>query len=269
MDHGGPWYVAQPGGERIDRGQWNNALMQSTNSANKRWAEWEFYCQQVGPAFRINRAKVDSLWNTAVANTGGHGTVHALANKPVQEHWRTSGFTDANRVFIDTIWGNVASGDEIYRMAWTDSTPGSPCYGGSKVEVQTVATRWLECCMTPVTAKPYLTLVPPESNHSYPFYALPGVEGLIYLAAELMSVNMGTTIELEAVGLIYGGVNDTRNTWAPPHNTHRTGTDVDFDIPGPDNQRAFNQMIRIGQRGIFRRCQIDNRNHVHCFARLY
>ena len=267
MDHGGPWYTIQPGGQRIARGNWNNVRMHRAD--NKRWAEWEFYCA-AGSTIRVHRAYVDSIWNTPVANTGSHGNAHPIANKPVQEHWRTSGFTDANLVFVDTIWGNVASGDEIYRMTWTDSMPGSPCRGLSKTEVQTVATRYLECCMTPLATQTYLRFAPVTSDHTHPFYATPIVVDLTYAAARLMMEATGEQTEIEAGSLIYGGLNDVARDWttASGHQTHRTGTDIDFDT-SVDSQGRWDRMIRAGTRAGFTLCQVHNRNHVHCYARPY
>ena len=40
--------------------------------------------------------------------------------------------------------------------------------------------------------------------------------------------------------LAYGGLYDYQNTWAPPHKTHRVGTDIDVrskNIPKKDSQR--------------------------------
>lgn len=267
MDFGGPWYVIQPGGLRVAKGQWNNVRMHRAD--NKRWATWEFYCA-AGSVTRVNKAHVDSLWNTAVVNTGAHGGAHPLASKPVQEHWKTSGLSDANLVFVDTIWGNVASGDEVYRMAWTDSMPGSACFGLSKTEVQTVATRYLECCMTPLTAQSYLRFATVTSDHTYPFYATPTVVSRTYVAARYINDLVGEQTEIEAGSLIYGGLNDVGRDWTinSGHATHRTGTDMDFDT-SVDTQARWDRMIRAGVRAGFRLCQVHNRNHVHCFDRLY
>jgi hypothetical protein len=64
---------------------------------------------------------------------------------------------------------------------------------------------------------------------------------------------------------VYGGINDVNRNWAPPHNTHRVGTDVDFD-GNADSQRVWDRVILAGQRGGgFARCEVHNRNHVHCY----
>jgi hypothetical protein len=67
-----------------------------------------------------------------------------------------------------------------------------------------------------------------------------------------MSETLGENIEIEAGVLVYGGVNDILRTsdWAPAHWTHRTGTDIDFDVVGANNLAKFDQMIRAGERGI-------------------
>ena len=268
MDHGGPWYVAQPGALRNSKGNWSRYEMHGAD--NKRWATWEFYCNAGGTITRVDRAKVDSLWNSPVANTGGHlPTEHTTATKPVQEHWLTSGFTNQNRVFVDTIWGNIASGDEIYRMAWTDSMPSSPCYGLSMTEIQTVATRYLECCMTPLTLRPSFIFATIDSDHGYPFYMNPLYVARSYLTADYAAVSVGEAIEIEAGSLIYGGLNDVRHNWQRPHQFHRTGADLDLDNQGDDDQRKLGLIRDAGHRAGFRSCFVETRNHVHCNAQSY
>lgn len=278
-----PLYIVQPGGE-YRNGQWDNYYM--LGASNRIRYLWSFVCVVGGTQTLLSRAFVDSIWNTPVLNTGGHQNAHP-ANKPVQQHARTRGLSAFDpawpaypSLFADTIYGNIASGDEWYNMRWTDSTAGSPCQGQGKTETRPVATGYGWWFMTPMTTRPTLIVLAPTSDHDNLGYVEPLVEALSYRLGELYATDtLPGTLTVTAATLRFGGLNDVSNNWSyrpDGHQFHRIGQDVDFRAR---TKALQDEIIRLSllpgakvARDSFAVCEAHPKrtpNHVHCQLRRY
>jgi hypothetical protein len=213
-------------------------------------------------------AQVSSVAHSAIDGSGGHGSVsHGV--KPHGRSQPSSGSTDPDGYFRTTYSSGLAAGDEKLSVAWT-ATGGPPeCVGVSAVDTYYHATRWTG--LVRHSSSPYLTFASISSEHGDIYYVTPDTDTRTLWAAEAWFDNTnGQTLQLNASSLLFGGINDYRNNWGPPHQSHRTGADVDMDgIPGPtgDTPRIWDQLIQIAElEGGFRRCDVHSRNHVHCYS---
>ena len=126
--------------------------------------------------------------------------------------------------------------------------------------------------MTPLTLRPSFTWGQITSDHGYPFYMDPVYIAQTYTTTELAAAATGGPIEIEAGSLLYGGLNDVFHDWRRPHRFHRTGTDVDIDTPGANDQRKLGLLRRAGEMAGFRACVVEpdaSVDHVHCYGKIY
>ncbi len=59
-------------------------------------------------------------------------------------------------------------------------------------------------------------------------------EELLMIAKKYFEKTNGRKLSINDMSLPKGGLFDYKTTWAPPHNTHRTGTDADINRAGVD-----------------------------------
>jgi hypothetical protein len=232
--------------------------------------EFTFYCYDYSTAqwTQLLNVTVNDVSQQSFAGTGGHGTAHT-GTKPVG-HWKPrTGNSTADGRFPSTYTSGVASGDEELDLTFTAHDASSPCAGLQTTNFFYNAVRYRGLQL--LTAQGGLTISAISSNHTSIYYATPGAIASAYRAQVFYDsmTNHTDHLRVNAASLIYGGINDVTNNWAPPHRTHRIGTDVDFD-GNADTQRVWDRVSLAATRGGgFRRCEVHNRNHVHCYARLY
>ena len=232
--------------------------------------EFTFYCFDfsTGQWTQLLNVTVSDISQQSIAGTGGHGTAHT-GTKPVG-HWKPrTGNSQADGRFPSTYTSGIASGDEELDLTFTAHDAGSPCNGLATTNFFNNAVRYRG--LTLLTAQDGLTISPISSNHTSIYYATAGaIASAVRAQAFYDSMTNHTDhLRVNAASLVYGGINDVSNNWGPPHRTHRIGTDVDFD-GSADTQRIWDRVMLAGTRGGgFRRCEVHNRNHVHCYARLY
>lgn len=244
-------FTVRPGGGRA-----------TLNAPNTLQMTWRFYCYNwttnqwvAQQSVRVNRAR-----QRAVANSGGHLGGHSLPAKPVGT-WNPSTSGGFISSWVSTITGGIASGDEIVTFETTVQDAGD-CQGETVFEALS-ATRWPGLIELTGLVRAAIT-----SNHSNVYYATPQMAQHALAAHNFHRELTGTSFSITAGALIYGGINDVNNNWGPPHSTHRIGTDLDIDGPG-NTPRIFNPQIAAGRRGGFARCEVHNRNHVHCYDIQY
>ncbi len=232
--------------------------------------EFTFYCFNfsTGVWEQLFNVTVNDIVQQSMANTGGHGTTHT-GTKPKGRWNPRTGNSAADGRFPSTYTSGVAAGDEELDLTFTPHDAASPCNGLTTTNFFYNAIRYRGLSL--ITAQGGLTLSPISSNHTSIYYATAGAAASAYAAQTFYDslTNHLDHLRVNAASTIYGGINDVGNNWRPPHATHRIGTDVDFD-GNADTQRVWDRVILAGTRGGgFRRCEVHNRNHVHCYARLY
>lgn len=121
-----------------------------------------------------------------------------------------------------------------------------------------------------------------ESNSHYPHenYLAPGVMDVMesiwedWIAAHKREPAVypmaGNRFRVTGASTVWGGLYDYRQNWSNPHNTHRTGHDVDFNNNG-GAELAVGQMAKFCSRpeytfeGVQTICAYHN-NHFHAFV---
>ncbi|MBA3670466.1 MAG: hypothetical protein H0W68_00395 [Gemmatimonadaceae bacterium] len=208
------------------------------------------------------KARVDAVRHIAITGTGGHGSAHGI--KPSGVSAPANGETDGDKVFRTVYSATPAAGDENLQVDWTLLDGAPQCIGDQGSYDFQHSTRWNG--LSHLTADANVKFVATSSNHGDVFYATPGANAKTLKTAKLYRRIAGIALPITAASLIYGGINDIYNDWRPPHKSHRTGNDLDFD--GRSNSPAEHQLIKqLGERGGgFRLCEPHNGNHVHCYA---
>lgn len=219
---------------------------------------WSFYCYNFSNDtwVRLNQLDIHDAFQEAQANSGGHGGRHPLPAKPVGT-WNPKTGATSGGVFTSTFTAGVASGDELITFKTTVHDPGD-CQGPTDFYALS-ATRFRGLQL--LTGHVFGTIT---SDHASVFYATGALAGHATAANGFYRQAAGASFTVTAASLIYGGINDVNFNWRPPHQLHRVGTDLDID-GSADNQRVWDRLIRAGARGGFRRCEVHNRNHVHCY----
>ena len=274
---GGIDAARQPGGPRRDMAESDlvfianpsggRAMGGADPTAN---ATFTFYCFNgaTGQWTQMMNVSVGGMRQRALPGTGGHRTGHS-GTKPAGSWSPSTGNTAADGGYRSTYTAGVAAGDEELLLTYTSRDASSPCNGMTASKPFNNAVRYQGLSL--VTARDGLTLTPISSDHVSIYYATSGTAEATYRAQRFYANLSNNTdhLRVNAISTIYGGINDVSNNWRPPHSTHRIGTDVDFDGVG-DSQRVWDRVIVAGTRGGgFRRCEVHNRNHVHCYNRLY
>lgn len=234
---------------------------------------WSFFCfETLDGQIVITRSlntTVTKIENTPILNTGGHLSNHPAA-KPVGAWEPEAGPLSADARFHTTYRAGPASGDETISLSYVLNDTN--CAGIPQTDLHLSAVRVLNLSRVP--ALPGLTFATITSDNDDVFWGTS--ETLTRLAATVAAHQdmFGTGLELEAISLPYGGLNDVNANWKTPHQTHRIGTDVDLD--GPDDSPSTHaNIIRAGRHGGFVYCaahggQPGGRpNHVHCYGRRY
>ena len=231
---------------------------------------FRFYCYDSRTAVwsQILNVNVNSVTQRAVAGTGGHGALHALADKPVGTWNRPNGRTQADGTFVSDYTSGIAAGDEQVRVNWTTLDPGSPCAGMNALSTFDSAVRYRGLVL--MAERDGLVFWAIDSDHNSLAYATQGAANATYRAQRYYKeLTEGTDfLSMNAASLIYGGINDVNNDWQGPHETHRVGTDVDID-GSADTQFVWDQVMLAGTKGGFAHCEVHNSNHVHCYHTLY
>jgi len=231
---------------------------------------FRFYCydSRSGVWSQLLNVNVNSVTQRAIAGTGGHNALHPLASKPVGAWKPGNGRTQADGTFVSDYTSGIASGDEQIRVNWTTLDAGSPCAGMNALNTFNSAVRYRGLVL--MAARDGLVLWPVDSDHNSISYSTQGAANATYRAQRYYKELTGETdfLSMNAASLIFGGINDVNNDWAPPHHTHRVGTDVDID-GGADTQYVWDQVMLAGTKGGFARCEVHNLNHVHCYHTLY
>ena len=240
---------------------------------------WGFFCIDpfTGEVQQLFDVTVHDISNKARAETGGHLSAHPLAAKPVGTWDPQSGRTGADGTFRTRYRSREASGDEEVWLRYTANDAGSACAGQTAEGVDFIGVRYPG--LVPIEAVNGIYYDNITSDHNTVFYATPETVEATYRAALFYLLLTATDDEegieplrINAASLIFGGLNDVNRNWAPPHSTHRVGTDVDMDGkagPAGDNPRVWNKVQLAARAAGFPLCQVHDRNHVHCYHRLY
>jgi hypothetical protein len=233
---------------------------------------WRFFCPTT-PVTQLFNVMVQDVSQRAIAGTGGHGLSH-IGAKPVARHKRQTAQTPPDGFFFDTLVAERAAGDEVLSIRYVADDQGSPCRGQIQTQEFFTATRVEALEQLQPQANMPLNVI--SSDHSDLYWMVPQAVPQVYAAANNYVAVAGGVLTVTAATLPFGGLQDVPNTWSTVsptgqvigHNTHRVGTDVDYDGPG-DNQRVWRRIIRAGRRAGFLNCEVHGRSHVHCYAALY
>ncbi len=199
--------------------------------------------------------------------TGGH--THAVEDKPVTRYEPNHGITSADGTFETTANPPNAAGDEIQHIVWV------PREGPSQGD--TITSRSLHANrVTPeqplerVAVSGGMVLDGITSDHLDVFYIVPAMQPLLDELNRIMNERHANPLKLNAMSLIYGGINDVANNWAERfHRFHRWGTDADLDrASNPVSMDSIRLLARMGERAGFPRCAAES-DHVHCYLEIY
>lgn len=231
------------------------------NAPNEVTVEFSFFCisNEVTQLFDVT---VNSLVQEAIDGTGGHGSGHS-GDKPVGAWDPDEGPTTSSGTFTTTYTSGVAAGDESMVLTWTAHDVGSDCEGLSTVSMDRIGVRFPG--LERVTESANLFFDDITSDHFDVYFATPSAAARTRVAADNFAALSGARMRLNSAALVFGGLYDIVNNWAPPHQTHRIGTDMDIDGPA-DTPTIWEQLILTGQAAGFRLCEVHNRNHVHCYG---
>jgi hypothetical protein len=118
-----------------------------------------------------------------------------------------------------------------------------------------------------------------SSRHSSAdFYHAPGVvEAMAQVWADYIKRHQqdpfiylmtGDKFTITAASLVWGGLYDYKGDWRPPHSTHRSGGDIDFDDNGAesDPQLMENHCAKFSFGGRPIKCELHNGNHFHAYV---
>lgn len=242
-------------------------LLFVTNPAGGRWVEnrpnevpitWLFFCGQE----QLTEVRVDSTVQRARENTGGHISSAHVGDRPVGS-WTPESGVVTDGTFEQTYTSEIASGDETLNLFWTTIEEGSPCEGLTTRTFAPVGVRILG--LVELSEGTDLFFDDITSNHFSVFAVRPDVGLRVGLAAAAYRAVTSERLRLNAASLPFGGINDVRFDWAPPHQTHRIGTDVDLDseVHSIDKLRIIES---LGEAAGFRKCEIHGGNHIHCYG---
>jgi hypothetical protein len=223
---------------------------------------WSFYCYNYSTNMWQQQflVTINNAFQKAVANTGGHLSVHSLPAKPIGT-WDPHNGATSGGVFSTKYTAKVASGDEEIHFDAVVNDDPSPCKGPVEFLSES-ATRVRGLVQITSARVTYETIT---SDHSSVFYATPTSAARIDPTAIFYDSIQHQTMRVNAASLPFGGVNDVNHNWAPPHSLHRVGKDVDID-GSADTQRIWDKLIKAATTGGgFRSCEVHDRNHVHCY----
>ncbi|HEX7117188.1 MAG TPA: hypothetical protein VF212_00260 [Longimicrobiales bacterium] len=240
---------------------------------------WAFFCIDpfTGQEQQLFDVTVHDISNEARAGSGGHMSEHPLAEKPVGTWDPQSGHTAADGTFMTRYRSKAASGDEEVRLRYTAHDAGSPCADQPAEGLHFIGVRYPG--LVPIEAVNGIYFDNITSDHNTVFFATGETVEATYRAALFYLLLTATDDEegieplrVNAASLVFGGLNDVRHNWAPPHRTHRVGTDVDMDGKADssgDNPRVWNKVKLAARAAGFPLCQVHDLNHVHCYHRIY
>lgn len=251
---------------------------------------FQFFCIVNGTAFQLMEVTVDSIPQSRATDTGGHIDEEHTGLDSVGR-WHS--FDPPDGVVRDGIFEaryttNEVSQDEEMRFHYTVDEAGSPCEGDKVVVTLRTGTRLLDksselAPLTRIPDTPELFFGPLTSGHFDTYFLLPEtIDKLNRTAAAFvrsgMPAHVGSgsydSLRVNAGSLVFGGlyaVCQAPNTRYDAiacggHRSHRIGTDVDLDWLEDDRQ-VWDQIIEAGvNKGGFRKCEVHNRNHVHCYG---
>lgn len=228
------------------------------NRPNEVPITWRFFCGQE----QLTEVRVDSTVQRVRENTGGHISGAHVGDKP-KGSWEPSSEVVTDGTFEQTYTSEIASGDEDLNLFWTVLEEGSPCEG---FEVRTFAPIGVRIPgLVGLSEGPDLFFDDITSNHFDVFAVRPDVGSRVGLTAAAYRSITGDRLRVNAASLPFGGLNDVRFDWSPPHQTHRIGTDVDLD-----SENHSVDLLRIieslGVAAGFRKCEVHGGNHIHCYG---
>lgn len=236
-----------------------------------------FVCVVPGNVLPVLAARVDSIYQSNFTTpSGGHSPGHDYSNTSTGRPLGTYMPSHADEVFggrfETTYTPNIASGDEMLTLDWVTTDPTSPCFGIPKSDPFRAIVRVPN--LVQFTATPDIDLAPPTSHDEAGFWFLKQETiDLTENMAALYREQFAQSMTLTAASLVLGGINDISRNWDDGplgHVEHRIGTDIDIDDkPNNNDQDVLRDMVKLGEDAGFKKCQIDNRNHVHCRQRLY
>jgi hypothetical protein len=208
-------------------------------------------------------------WRPRLAHGGPEIPERREPLRPAALHLHPTGSTDLFGAYRDTLVAGIVAGDEILSLTYTPRDAGSSCAGITTTEQFNTATRVPG--LVRMQTHPHLSFAPITSDHDDLYYVRPSVDTVADATVDHSFGMAQGELFVTAASLKFGGLEDIPNNWTTRdatgrqigHNTHRIGTDVDFDGPA-DNQRVWNTMIQAGRHAGFEHCAVHGRNHVHC-----
>jgi hypothetical protein len=236
---------------------------------------WKVLCLVVSPQgtqiFRSLNATINSITNRAIDSTGGH--LHTNGTKPTGGWTPNSGPLDANAEFVTRYISQIASGDERLTLRYTPHD--TPCAGILDSVIFTTATRVRGLVNMGAHAHMYFDDAA-HPTHDQIFWIKAEVEPEVhdladeYYRQSAQSTGAQDSLKITSVSLKFGGLYDFDGTWAPPHETHKLGTDVDINGRTSTSPQQHQVLKRIGEAAGARRCDphppnATVRNHVHCY----
>lgn len=231
------------------------------NAPNEVTVEFSFFCisDEITQLFDVT---IDELSQEAIDETGGHRGGHS-GEKPIGAWDPDQGPATASGTFTTTYTSNIAAGDELMQLFWTANDAGSDCEGLSTLSEALIGVRYGGLQRVAESANLFFDVT--TSDHFDVYFATPSTAARTQTAASNFAALSGAPMRLNSASLVFGGLYDIADNWAPPHTTHRIGTDMDIDGPS-DTPTIWEQLILAGQAAGFRLCEVHNRNHVHCYG---
>jgi hypothetical protein len=121
-----------------------------------------------------------------------------------------------------------------------------------------------------VQVRTNMTLDAITSEHYDVFYIQAEMQPLLDSLAATLSSEYTERLKLNAMSLIYGGINDVANNWAERnHRYHRWGTDADLDwASNPVSVDSLKLLGKLAEVTGFQHCPEEG-DHVHCYVTAY
>lgn len=230
-----------------------------------------FYCNITHPDGTVQRLVqksvfVDSLvQRDSEQDSGGHGARHPDP-KPYGSWEPRTGLSHQDGRFPTRYTSSIASGEERILLFFTNTEAGSPCEGNKATTVFRSAVELQG--LVPQPPDNSYTFDRIDSDHTSIYYVRPWLRPVVLAMGRYYHESFGRRLRLSAASLPWGGINDVNFDWTHPHRTHRVGTDMDINGPA-DNQAEFRRLIQSGKVGGFKKCDVHNGNHVHCYGVQY
>lgn len=226
----------------------------------------------VGGSQFVDSVTVDSTVLEPVANTGGHIDAEHIGEKPTGR-WEPDSATITDGTLEQTFFADSVAGDDRSTMFWEVNEEGSACSGVQFESVDRIAVRIPH--LVPIPEGPTLFVDTIISGHLAVNFAQNSVRRRTLLTAAFYDTLFSEKMRLNAASLPFGGVYEVFPNWtwkdSDParrgHEFHRIGTDVDLDSPDKSASVERLKWLRLfGEAAGFRKCIVEDGNHVHCFG---